>query len=170
MYKKIQTLFVLFLFTNLFTLKAQTYSITGTLLQTSSYCGGAKPTQEILDRFATPKPYPNKTFSIRKGSKNNICNKIIKKFITDCNGNFSFNLPKGTYSIIVEEQVEPIKAKDYNTKLQTVNDSCLQKWWSEPYYLIKVEKKNNPLHFTIHHQCYIDNDIPCITYVGPKHP
>jgi hypothetical protein len=158
------------LFTNLCVAKAQTYQVKGTLLQTFSYCGGANPTQEILDSYSKPKPYPKKIFYIRKGNKNNITNKIIKKFTTDCNGNFSFKLPKGTYSIIVAEQVEPINSKNYNTKFQTVNDSCLQKWWSEPYYLLSVQKKNEPLHFTIHHQCYIESDIPCITYVGPKHP
>lgn len=150
--------------------KSQCYLITGKVQQTFSYCGGAKQTKEILDSFAKPVFFANKTFYVRKGKTNSLKNKIIIKFTSDSNGNFSFKLPKGIYSILVGEQVEKIEAKKYITKTQTVNDTCLQTWWQNPYYLLVVKKKNKPLRFNFHHRCYINTDIPCITYTGPVHP
>ena len=170
MHKQIQLLFFVLLLTNSHLATSQTYAIKGTVQQTSPYCGGAKPTQEIIENLAIPKPFANKLFYIRQGKKNNTRNKILKKFTTDSNGNFSFKLPKGVYSIIVEEQLQPIKSKDYINRFQTVDDSCLQAWWQKPYYVLIVQKNNKPLLFTFHHRCYINNDIPCITYTGPKHP
>lgn len=170
MYKQIQTLFLSLLISYSLNAKSLNYLIKGNVKQTSSYCGGARPSQEMLDEFATPKPFPNKTFYVLKGKTNNLSNKIIATFTTDTNGNFSFKLPPGTYSILVEEQTKPIKAQDYTNKYQTVNDKCLQRWWQKPYYLLIVKNKNKPLNFIFNHRCYINNDIPCITYIGPKHP
>jgi hypothetical protein len=150
--------------------KSQTYLITGTVQQTSSYCGGARPPQEILDNFKKPLPYANKIFYVRIGEINSLDNKIITKFTSDSSGNFTIRLPQGIYSILVEEQIKPIEAKDYITKLQTVDEKCLQTWWQKPYYLLVVKKKNEPLNFNFHHRCYLKNDIPCVTYIGPVHP
>jgi hypothetical protein len=169
MIKQIQILIIALFISYSINAKSQNNLINGNVQQTSFYCGGARPTKEILDNIAKPQPFPNKTFYVRKGKTNNINNKIIAKFTTDSNGNFSLNLPQGTYSILVEEQAKPIKAQDYTTKFQTVDDKCLQTWWQKPYYLLIVKSKNKPLNFTFKHRCYINNDIPCITYIGPKH-
>jgi hypothetical protein len=124
----------------------------------------------MLNEFAKPNPLANKIFYIRKGKTNNINNKIIANFTTNSNGDFSFKLPKGIYSILIKEQAKVIKAIDYTNKFQVVDDKCLQTWWQKPYYLLIVNKKNKPLYFTINHRCYIDNEIPCITYIGPRQP
>ena len=163
MVKQIQTLLIVLLISISLKAKSQTYLITGRVQQTFSYCGGANPTQKILDNYAKPQAFANKKFYIRKGKKNNIHKRIISEFTTDSTGNFSLKLPQGTYSILVEEQVHAIKSKDYANKFQTVDESCLQAWWQKPYYLLIVEKNNIPLNFSFHHQCYIKNDIPCIT-------
>lgn len=170
MIKNIQILFITSLILWFYSTKTKTYPIIGSVQQSFSYCGGAKPTQEIIDNFAKLQPFKNKTFFIKKGKINSINNKIVAKFTTDSLGNFSIKLPKGTYSILVEEQIKEIKAEDYNTKFQTINNECLQKWWKKPYYLLIVKKKNIPLKFIFNHRCYINSDIPCITYIGPRHP
>lgn len=150
---------------------SNSFLITGKVSQTFSYCGGARPTQEILDRFATPKDYPNKIFYIRNGNKNDTIAKIVAKFITKEDGTFSFHLKPGTYSIILEEQLSIINASDYVTQNQIVDEKCLMEWWKKPYYILEVTDKDIfNLNFTFHHRCYIKSDIPCITYTGPKHP
>lgn len=148
----------------------QKYSISGIVQQTFAYCGGAVPTQEILKNFATPKAFANKTFYVRKGKKNNIKREIIAQFTSDSNGEFSFQLPKGVYSILVEEQVEKADPKKYTAKYQTVDEKCLEDWWQKPYFLLCVKSDKKDLKFLFNHRCYVDSDVPCVKYTGPKHP
>jgi hypothetical protein len=145
------------------------FLISGKVLQTLSYCGGAKPTQEILDRLSTPKAYPDKTFYVRAGSINDINKKTVVKFNSKMDGTFSFNLKPGTYSIIMEEQLLALNTDDYKAKKQAVDEKCLQEWWGKPYYILEVTDKNiTDLKFTFDHKCFLRTDVPCITYIGPK--
>ena len=102
---------------------------------------------------------------------NNTKTKIITSFTTDSAGVFSVQLVPGTYSIILEEQLDEIKKDDYSTKYQLVDNECLQEWWAKPYYLLEVRDNHIILlNFNFAHQCYINNDLPCINYTGPRHP
>ncbi len=148
-----------------------TYIISGKVTQTTSYCGGAAPPQELLDRLATPIAYPDKKLYIRKGRTNNIKSNILKTIITDSAGEFSIRLAAGTYVIIQEEQLQEIKAADYKKEYLQVDEKCLQEWWTKPYYLLEVKKENiTNLHFNIQHDCFMETDVPCITYTGPQRP
>jgi hypothetical protein len=152
-------------------LKCKTYSIKGKVTQTFSYCGGAAPSKEMIDNLAKPVAYPGKKFFVRRGKINSTENKIVKSFISDSIGEFSIDLPAGTYSIIQEEQVNEIKASHLIKENLEVDSACLQKWWSEPYYILEVNGKNKePLNFNFHHRCFISSDIPCISYHGPMPP
>lgn len=143
-------------------------TITGKVDQIFNYCGGARPTKELLENFAKPRPFPDKTFYIKEGTTNTEKAKVITSFTTKADGSFSFQLPKGIYSIIVAEQLHPISAKDLENKNQKVDEQCLQKWWKTPYSVLEVKDLNNsPLYFLFEHQCRIKQDIPCITYIGP---
>ena len=149
----------------------KSYSISGTIFQTSSYCGGARPTQELLDQMAFPKVYEGKKIYIRKGKRNNSNNKILKIITSDKEGNYSIKLTKGVYSIIVEEQVKEIREGDFVTENQKADIVCLKEWWIKPYYLLEVKNKNiHQLNFTFHHRCFVTNDIPCLTFTGPFPP
>ena len=46
------------------------FLIKGKVTQTWSYCGGAAPTEEILEQCARPQPYNGKVFFLRKGKVN----------------------------------------------------------------------------------------------------
>ena len=151
--------------------KRQTYLISGHVSQSSSYCGGARPTQEMLDKIAIPVAYPNKKFYIRKGKTNSLNLKFLKTFNSDKDGNYTIRLPKGIYSIILEEQLKEINIGDYTTTNQQVDTNCINEWWSKPYYLLEVNNKNiDHLDFDFHHRCFVTNDIPCLNYVGPMPP
>ncbi len=151
--------------------KRSSFIISGKVSQISAYCGGAKPTQEMLDRLAVPTAYPNKKFYIRKGKVNTLKSKSVTSFTTDSTGAFSISLAPGIHSIIVEEQLNEIKPNDFVNKNQRVDEKCLNDWWSKPYYLLEIKNKNIvELNFVFHHQCFITNDIPCIYYTGPLPP
>lgn len=148
-----------------------TYTVSGSVRQTSSYCGGANPPKELLQQLATPMPYPGKTFYIKKGAVNDLTMPVVTSFTTDSNGHFSTRLPAGTYAILVKEQLTEINAADYQTNTLSVDKECLAAWWKKPYYLLEIKQQEvASLNFVFHHRCYISSDIPCITYHGPMAP
>ena len=152
--------------------KTVLFNIRGKVTHTSSYCGGAAPSEEILAEYSKAKPYAGKTFYIRKGNTNTLKSKVILSFKADEKGNFSFQLPPGVYSIIQEAQVKEVNAKDYNKNGNFQADAaCLKNWWLKPYYILEIKDNDvSELHFKFHHQCFVPDDIPCIQYIGPMPP
>lgn len=145
-------------------------TIKGKLTQTSNYCGGAAPSDEMLMEYATPKPYAFKTLYVRKGDVNDLKKPIVMKFRSDANGMFSFQLPAGVYSIIQENQAEELDLKKIPTGHYLVaNEKCLKEWWAKPLYLLKVTE-DKEIEINFHHPCFVPGDMPCLTYVGPYPP
>ena len=154
---------------------AQKVTISGTITQTHSYCGGAAPPRELIEELKTPKPLPGKKMYIIKGDTNTTGRDIILNFISDENGNFSFQLEPGLYSVLLEEQISAPDAKKYRTETQSIDESCYNKWWARPYYLLTVEAGAKPttikgLNFNFHSRCFISSDVPCLEYEGPYPP
>lgn len=150
--------------------KGKTFSISGQVVHTYEYCGGMEPTPEMVTEGNTPRPYSGKKFYVRKGNVNTTKAAIAGSFITDDNGNFSLSLPAGTYSIIVEEQLNTISAKDLKRDDVQVDEDCLKAWWAKPYHLLQVKKDITGLKFSFHHRCFIKGDVPCTGYTGPMPP
>ena len=149
--------------------------ISGTITQTSSYCGGAAPPQFLLEQLAEPKPFPKKKLYVIKGDTNTASHQIILNFTSDSAGNFSFQIEPGTYSVILEEQASAPDAKKYKTQVQAIDEACYKNWWAKPYYLLEVpaaEKQTiiKGLNFNFHHRCFISSDVPCLQYGGPMPP
>lgn len=150
---------------------AKKYRITGVITQTSSYCGGAAPPEQLLKKLATPAPYPGKKFYIRAGKVNSATGKIIVSFVTDENGLFSLKLAPGIYSMIVEEQLKPIDIKQLEAPQLKADEKCLKDWWAKPFYLLVVKNRDiSNLSFNIHHACFVEHDVPCLQYIGPAIP
>lgn len=149
----------------------KTFTVSGTVTQTGSYCGGAVPSKEMLAQLSTPKPYAEKKFHVIKGDTNTPSHKIILSFTTDEQGKFSFSLRPGTYSIIQDEQATPLNVKEYKTKTISADENCLKIWWAKPYYVLRVKRADiTGLEFKFHHRCFLPNDIPCLQYTGPYPP
>ena len=146
----------------------QKFHISGKVTRSFAYCGGANPPQEVLKSLATPVPYPNKKFYLRKGKVNSIKAGIVSGFMTDSQGNFSFEVPPGIYAIILEEQLEVIHVNTWNKPNLQIDEKCLREWWVKPYKILEV--KNHDLVLPVFHfpqPCFIESDIPCIEYTGP---
>lgn len=155
-------------------IKSETKKITisGSVTQTYSYCGGAAPPDFLLEQLAEQKPFPNKNFHVIKGDTNTTSHKIILSFTSDTAGNFSFQLEPGTYSILLDEQAYLPDAKKHKTQSQSIDEDCYKNWWAKPYYLLAVEESSKTttikgLNFNFHHRCFISSDIPCLQYNGP---
>ena len=150
-------------------------SVSGAVTQTNSYCGGARPSDEMLTQLATPRPFPSKKIYVIKGETNTAGREIILSFTSDTAGNFSFKLPAGTYSIILDEQVAAPDSKKYTSQFVKMDEVCFKDWWAKPYYLLEVPATTTNtsikgLSFEFNHRCFINHDIPCLQYDGPMPP
>lgn len=146
--------------------------VSGFITQTSSYCGGARPTEEVLEEYNRPKPYSGKTLFVIGGEKNGSGNKVIAKLSSNDTGYFSLSLSPGVYSIVQEEQMKPLDTRSYNSaKMVEADTTCLRKWWSEPLAVIRVSNKEvKGISINFHHPCFVSGDVPCLRYVGPMPP
>lgn len=64
------------------------FHVSGKVIQITPYCGGARPTDEMLAEATAPKAFPHKSFHIRKGSVNSIDAPVVLSFTTDEQGSF----------------------------------------------------------------------------------
>jgi hypothetical protein len=147
-------------------------SISGVVMQTSSYCGGAEMPPELFEEYSKPRPYNGKVFYIRKGKVNSINEPVVLSFTVNASGTFSFQLPAGIYSIFQEPQLKPFNKKEYPLGSYTSEEiECLKKWWLKPYFVLEIKEKDiTNLNFNFHHECFAINDIPCLQYYGPMPP
>lgn len=115
----------------------------GTITNTQSYCGGARPPEELLKELATPKPYGNRSLVFfHSGSKKEY------GFTTDEHGHYEVELPIGKY------ELRP--GKRYNTEEEnyTYDPNCTV-WMNHVFTTLEVlaPLSDNIKDFTIHIPC-----------------
>jgi hypothetical protein len=144
------------------------------LNQTESYCGGARPTEEMLTELSQPKPLAGERLYVRKGSENNIDEPVVASEITDKTGKAIFHLAPGKYCIVRAPKSDNLQTEKWKKELLKGNEfyapidiECLKKWLATPELVIEVGE-NGPLKFEllINKPCTW-NSIPCAQYIGP---
>jgi hypothetical protein len=148
-----------------------TFTFSGTVTQTSSYCGGARPSEETVQEYNKPKPYAGKVLHVRLGADNNAGGKVVLKLVADSAGFFSGSLPAGSYCIVQEEQLKPLDLSAISGKGDTpvnIDTICIRKWWNGRLAEIDLTSKNvSGLSVNFHHPCFVSGDVPCRRYSGP---
>lgn len=151
------------------------FNVSGKIEKTGAYCGGAKPTQEIIEQLQTPKPVANTTFYIRNDSVNDIDKPVYLEFTTDSLGNFSIQLPKGKYSIVNAEKKNAVYSDELKKKYQKETENygkidleCIREWLKTPDGVLNIagDVKNFSIIYSGHCPWY----IPCVSYKGPYPP
>ena len=149
----------------------QEYTVSGTITQTQSYCGGARPPEDLLKALESPRPYRGKKICFRSGDKNNTDQKFVRTAVSDSLGKFSVKLPAGAYCIIEEDQVKLMNVesyrKKYGSKYLTVDEDCLKSWWGtciQSFVLGNADKNDLTLNF---HMACFTNGVHCLRYTGP---
>lgn len=81
----------------------------------NKYCGGARPSQEIIDLMNTLEVYSNKEIYIFSNKNGN--SSLISKSITNDEGICTFKLKKGNYCIGIKSESNCIKPylKEYES-------------------------------------------------------
>ncbi len=148
--------------------KLNLYAVTGTVTATYAYCGGARPSAEMLAELNRPKPIANKKLFIKSGSVNAKNQKVITSFETDANGHYKMKLAIGSYCIVDEG-----KSGDYKfpatDSLHKWDSDCLLKEYERCDYQLTVSSK--PIDsITINFFVPCSWDMPCLDYSGPLPP
>jgi hypothetical protein len=146
--------------------------------QTSQYCGGARPTDEMLQEFQTPKTLTGQLCFIRKSETNKISSMPVASATSDNQGKINIALAPGTYCLVLPNKVDSAAYKMYLTKFgeatanySAIDKKCLDQWFQTPelVFTVKDPKQALETEFTIHHPCSW-HTIPCVDYSGPLPP
>lgn len=125
--------------------------VKGNIMHTRTYCGGAAPSEDMIDNMKKEIPFANHKFVIKKGTGDLASQTVFKEISTDEKGNFSIALPKGTYSVFIIE-----KTQDYEKGMMAQfgrSEGC-KKWKNAPDFVITVTKKIKAVQtFKMHLGC-----------------
>jgi hypothetical protein len=152
-------------------------SVTVLFTQTSSYCGGAAPPEELLQSLATPIPLSAEKFCIRKGNKNNPDESPLLELVSGPDGYASFALIPGEYYIVFENKQDRSTFEEYvkiygkgNDYYGPIDTKCLEEWLVKPELVFIVsETGENSFTINTHKPCSW-NSVPCTQYTGPLPP
>ena len=157
--------FVVCAFTQTASKKKPRYDVSGMVLETRSYCGGAAPSFEQLH----PKPLPviGAKLYIKKGNTNQFPAAIIDSITTDTAGKFSLSLPPGDYCLVEA----PKKGKllfPPNDQYSQWDTACYRKNYEQCDYLLSVKGKTSDVQIVFSRPC--PWHVPCRNYSGPLPP
>jgi hypothetical protein len=139
-----------------------------------SYCGGARPTEEMLAEINLPKPMMGERLYLRKGSVNNVDEPVVASETTDSSGRAIFHLSPGQYCVVRIDKSNVEQHDKWKRDLLKGNElyapvdvECLKKWLYTPEMIIEVYE-NGLMEFelVINKPCPW-NAIPCAQYIGP---
>lgn len=146
------------------------FPVSGIVLQTNSYCGGAMPTKAILERCGKEKPLVKKLLILK--SKHSIqARDIIAEINPAADGTFIIRLPKGSYAVFDAAKLDTVfdPAKFENFEMR--DKACFKKWLNTPDLEFSViDKAVEDLKLVFHIPCFTQSTNPCLRYIGPMPP
>jgi len=146
----------------------QKFQVTGSIMETKSYCGGAQPSPEIMANLNKPSPIPFAKLFVKKGTENKEKAEVIEIITADSIGNFSISLPAGNYCVVEEWKTKKFELPE-NTEFQTVDSACYRNLYNNcDYQLLITDKNIDNIKIVFHRNCPWGQ--PCISYHGPLPP
>lgn len=144
---------------------SKTFKVSGRLMQTAAYCGGAAPSEEILAELAKPKPLGSFQMHVRPGKTNDRAAKLFRGAITDAAGRFEFELPAGEWCIITHLKAQP--GMVMATENTIVDEKCIEKWGATCDAAIVVVDQDIVLEdIVLYKACFVEFQ-PCTQWTGP---
>jgi hypothetical protein len=124
----------------------------GTISYTESYCGGARPPEELLQQLATPKPFASDTLRVK-----NVETGTEYLVVTDEHGHYEMELPAGNYVVHPKFRTT---AAGYSPNYEA---NCKQ-WRELQLHTLNEVKagEEKAIDFTVHFPC-----DPCETMRRP---
>lgn len=142
--------------------------------KTGAWCGGMRPTEDMMQEIKSPKPLRQNTFYIKKGTVNSTNAPIFKTVTTDTAGLIQIDLPEGDYIIVNEDKKDKNTYDAYVTRAskgfggyKNFNLECYEEWFSKPDGLLHVSDSSLTFKVNYSKRCWYS---PCMTYTGPYPP
>lgn len=153
---------------------APTFLVTGKVVYHGNYCGGAAPSREMMEEARKAKPLAGKKFYIRRGTFNDVNNKLMDSVVTNENGNFSCTLPSGEYTLLLPEQKDKATLDNWRSKqanIEVTDETCLKDWFTKGFRSFTVDDAPADLPLIeIYRRCFLPDGIECLSYTGPMPP
>lgn len=123
------------------------------LTQDQKYCGGARPTDEILAQYEKPLIYANKKLIIVSS------NGKIDSVKTNSKGILKIKLKPGSYKLY--EPWRYHKRTPDGTDISNFDKDCLEKTWQKVDISIDTQKKKQVLMIDLD-PAFCQHEIPCL--------
>jgi hypothetical protein len=148
----------LFLILLPFSLLSQT-KVNVQIMQKQTYCGGVKPSAEILARYDKPIPFANKKF-VLVSANGNTCTAT-----TNANGYLKIKLKVGSYKCY--EAWRYYHQSPDGKDLKLYDTECLKTAWAKVDITIECQKKTQTVTSEVD-DVYCMHTIPCL--LNPHFP
>jgi hypothetical protein len=146
------------------------FTVSGTVLRTADYCGGAAPSEEMLEEMRTPKPFAGMKVHARKGGTNQIGTPVVASSTSDESGYFSLELPAGTWCLVLDEK-GPDAPRDLSGQNIQLDNACYKEWLSKCDQVIEVIDVPIPaVKLQFNARCRVGTISNCAQWVGPLPP
>ena len=156
------------------TRRVSSTKVTIQLTQTSNWCGGARPSEEMEREFRTPKPYPNCTLYLRRDT-NAISKPVLYTVTTNAAGTATISLTPGKYVVVdiqkKNDSVYQATVEKYKNATETtgpIDLTCYKIFMAEPDFVITIPKKmTNYTKITHNYHKHCNwSGAPCVEFRG----
>lgn len=150
-------------------------TVSGTVMQTEAYCGGAAPNPQKLEAMRTPKPLAGKKIYFKAGRSNDPDAPVVAETTSDDRGEFTASLPPGSYVVVDERRVDSA-SYDYmlanfgepTENYSAVDKRCLDEWVKQADLAFEIaDTTAAPLNIVFHKPCSW-NSFPCVQFTGER--
>jgi hypothetical protein len=128
--------------------------VTIAAIQNYSMCTG------VVSDPQKPQPIVNRTFYLKKGTINNLIDKIIDTLTSNNNGIIKLKLKNGNYYLIDAERLNAFVLKPNDT-YHTFDSLCLHNNWKTPNLAFKLSSKTTRKNYVINYYESCDHGLPC---------
>ena len=143
----------------------KTFTISGNILETHDYCGGAAPPEEL--QHPLPVGVPGIKLYIKKGNTNSEKTKPFDSIVSGVNGAFSIQLPAGNYCLVEKEKTGKCLVPQ-NDQSHIWDSVCFVNEFARCDYALEVKSNQKNLNLVFARHCPWNR--PCCDYHGPLPP
>jgi len=145
--------------------KVKLYQVSGTVLITHDYCGGARLAEDQVNKQTYPVAGTT-LYICRQGSDGNRQH-YFDSIVCDSAGHFTTKLPAGKYCFVQKWRTEPL-VYPVNTKFETWDTACYRQDYNNSDFILTVKGKMPAVKITLRRYCSWTR--PCCTFTGPLPP
>lgn len=154
--------------------KGKMQTVSGKVMLTKSYCGGAAPSHEMLEEMRQPHPYSGLKLIFKNGNENTLRPKMTFETTTKADGTYEIEIPSGTWCILHPWQADESELNHYrnlNSPEMQVDVDCLESNWHACLRIVEIfDAPLESVDFEFHESCFHPIGIPCLNYSGPMPP